>query len=238
MSVTPKAQIQNSLAQLVEDFVHRSPFFLFWKPENISQDISKRFLLSFDSLVKSFPSLIAQGASRLEDAESRTVLAVNLFQECGEGDVTRTHHAIYRKFLATAGISLSTITENLFATEWRKRLSEYLQTAPTGAVLGALAAGEFLAQPALGRIYPILKDHYPRADQEYFTKHLDLETEHVEEITVIIARQDGFEEVLEGFKFGLSVWETYFNKLAENLKSNTVFATDEWDTQDKKKIKF
>ena len=157
----------------------------------------------------------------MEDEESRAVLAVNLYQECGEGDVTRTHHAIYRKFLSTAGIDASAITENTFAAEWRNRLFEYLQKAPTGAVIGALAAGEFLAQPALGRIYPILKNHYPEADQEYFTKHLDLETEHVEEITAIIARQSeadgGTEEVLEGFKFGLTVWEAYFDKLTKHL---------------------
>lgn len=225
--MTPKAQIKNTLSQLVEDFILRSSFFLYWKPGNISPDVSKKFLVSFDALVKSFPSLIALGAARMEDEESRVILAVNLFQESGEGDVSRTHHAIYRKFLATAGIDLSAITENSFALEWRNRLAGYLRDASTGAVLGALAAGEFLAQPALGCIYPILKDHHPQADQEYFTKHLDLETEHVEEIMAIIVRQEGgFEDVLEGFKFGLSVWETYFDNLTEHLIQKTSLATD------------
>src|SRR5579883_3100297 len=153
-----KTEIVTTLNALIDDFMGRSSFFKFWTPEKVRPSVSKRFLVSFDGLVKSFPSLIAQGASRMEDEISRTVLAVNLFQECGEGDVTRTHHAIYRKFLATAGIELSTITENDFAVEWRNRLSGYLQNSSVNAALGALAAGEFLAQPALGRIYPILKD--------------------------------------------------------------------------------
>ncbi len=213
-----KEEIKNTLNRLIDEFVDQSPFFKFWKSGNVDAGISKRFLGSFDALVKSFPSLIAAGASRMKDEESRMVLAVNLYQECGEGDVQRTHYAIYRKFLATAGINLSSITENGFASEWRDSLSEYLQTANTGAVLGALAAGEFLAQPALGRIYPILKNHFPDADQEYFTQHLDLETEHVEEITALIARQEGgFEEVVEGFKFGLSAWGAYFESLTEYL---------------------
>jgi len=225
--VTPKAQIQDTLNQLIENFINRSAFFRYWTPENIRPDVSKRFLVSFDALVKSFPALIAQGAARMEDEESRVVLAVNLFQESGEGDVTRTHHAIYRKFLVTAEIDLSAITESDFAVEWRNRLAEYLQSSPTGAVVGALAAGEFLAQPALSRIYPILQNHYPHADQEYFTKHLALETEHVEEITTIIARQNGgFEEIVEGFKYGLSVWGTYFDKLTEHLNQKTSVTTD------------
>ncbi|HXL72799.1 MAG TPA: iron-containing redox enzyme family protein, partial [bacterium] len=140
--------------------------------------------------MKSFPSLIAAGVSRMEDETIRTVLAVNLFQECGEGDVTRTHHAIYRKFLATADISLSATSENFFAVKWRTSLFEYInEIESSGAVLGALAAGEFLAQPALSRIYQVIKPHYLLADQEYFTKHLVLEEDHVREITTIIARQ-------------------------------------------------
>jgi len=46
-----------------------------------------------------------------------------------------------------------------------------------------------------------------------------LEEDHVREITAIIARQTqadgGWEEVVAGFLFGLSVWETYFNHLTE-----------------------
>ena len=208
-------KISDTLSQLVEELVERSPFFRSWKPDIVDLAISRKFLLSFDSLVKSFPALIAAGAARMTDEESRTVLAVNLYQECGEGDITRTHHAIYRKFLATAGIDVSSIQENDFARDWRNRLSEYInKTASVGEAIGALAAGEFLAQPALGRIYPILKAHYLQADQEYFTKHLELETEHVREITVLISRQDD-REVLSGFKVGLSEWETYFDQLAE-----------------------
>jgi pyrroloquinoline-quinone synthase len=225
-----KAEITNTLTRLVNELIDRSPFFLFWKTGKVDAETSHRFLVSFDSLVKSFPALIAQGAARMEDEESRVVLAVNLFQESGEGDITRTHHAIYRKFLSSAGIDTSALSENSFAVEWRNRLSAYLQNADIGSALGALASGEFLAQPALSRIYPVLQSHYPQADQEYFTKHLDLEVEHVEEITTIIARNtetdEDWKQVVEGFKFGLSVWETYFNQLAKHLKPKTAFATD------------
>ncbi|HVZ80823.1 MAG TPA: iron-containing redox enzyme family protein [bacterium] len=213
--------IQAQFQGMTEALVDRSPFFSFWTPTDVSPALSRKFLLSFDLLVKSFPSLIATGAGRMEDEKARLVLAVNLYQESGEGDLERTHHAIYRKFLRTAGFDLTALPEDPFAVLWKNRLTDYLQQAHPGSVLGALAAGEFLAQPALGRLYPVLKDHYPDADQEYFTKHLVLETEHVEEITALLAgfagSETGWKEVLQGFEFGLSVWETYFNNLAHHL---------------------
>ncbi|HTA76571.1 MAG TPA: iron-containing redox enzyme family protein [bacterium] len=212
--------MRNTLEDLITSLIDHSIFFQSWKPGQIDPELSKRFLITFDTLVQSFPALIALGASRMKNETARTALAVNLYQECGEGDVTRSHHAIYRKFLTTADISLTSLIENDFAAEWRTSLFDYINRTPsTGAVLGVLAAGEFLAQPALSRIYAVIEPHYPQADQEYFTKHLVLEEEHVKEITAIIAleakNEAGWQEVLNGFQFGLSVWEKYFNHLAQ-----------------------
>ncbi|HTC19833.1 MAG TPA: iron-containing redox enzyme family protein [bacterium] len=218
-------KIKEELNGLIDRFMEHCPFFSVWKAGAIDQAMSEKFLVTFDSLVKSFPALVAAGAARMTDEQTRVVLAVNLYQECGEGDPQRTHYAIYRKFLSTAGIDLSSIRENAFAAEWRSRLSTYLKDANNPAeVLGALAAGEFLAQPALGRIYSVLKPHYPGADQEYFTKHLVLEEDHVREITTILAKEagndGGWDGVLSGFKYGLSVWETYFNHLTDFVTKN------------------
>jgi pyrroloquinoline quinone (PQQ) biosynthesis protein C len=181
---------------------------------------AEKFITTFDFLVKSFPGLLAAGAARMEDEETRGVLAVNLFQECGEGDIRRTHYAIYKKFSETAGVQSSAIQEPNFTFEWRTDLLKYIQGASSAqAALGALASGEFLAQPVLGRIFPVLRPLYPGADTEYFTKHLDLETRHVEELTDLLVRRfredSEWREVLAGFQFGLSVWETYFNRLTD-----------------------
>jgi pyrroloquinoline quinone (PQQ) biosynthesis protein C len=214
-----KSGVASLLNSRVAGLIDGSPFFNAWK-ETMEESVAKRFLASFDALVHSFPGLIAQGASRMEDEEARMILAVNLYQECGEGDIRRTHHAIYRRFLETAGMDVSVLPVDSFSLEWKARLSHYLRDCGTGSVLGVLAAGEFLAQPALERIYPALQKLFPAADQEYFTKHLQLETEHVEEILSIIARHsvgEGPEEVVAGFGYGLSVWEDYFRNLAGSL---------------------
>lgn len=214
--------------KLTDDLIERSDFFHFWKAEKVDRESAVRFLDSFDALVKSFPALIALGASRATDERSRVVLAVNLYQECGEGNPERTHYAIYRKFRETAGLAPGTALDPPFAAQWRETLHGYLRQASAGAVLGALAAGEFLAEPALSRVYPVLKNYFPDADQEYFTKHLVLETEHVEEITQIMARQaegDGdWSQVETGFCFGLAAWESYFNALARSLAPDAAFS--------------
>src|SRR5580692_7786974 len=115
-------EIRKTLDGLIDKFIQESPFFSFWQGERITASLCEKFLISFDSLVKSFPSLIAAGASRMEDENTRSVLALNLYQECGEGDASRSHHAIYKKFMATAGIQLNAVSEDAFAIEWRTSL--------------------------------------------------------------------------------------------------------------------
>jgi len=214
--------ITATLQGSIEDFIRHAPFFKAWVPGAVDRAQAERFLASFDALVRSFPALIAAGIARAPDESTRVVLAVNLFQECGEGDPRRTHWAIYRRFLETAGIAPAD-REIPNAAQWRQTLMDYVLKAQNpGAVLGALASGEFLAQPALSRLYAVLKPLFPQADQEYFTHHLALETEHMREIASLLARQlkekPDWDLVQRGFKDGLLAWGDYFNALGLDLK--------------------
>lgn len=206
---------------LIDRFIERSPFFTEWSRDRVNLVVAERFLATFNELVRCFPGLIAQGAARADNEDMRTVLATNLYQECGEGDVQRTHHAIFRKFLATAGVSLATAKAQTYTEEWQSNLSRYIETVPNPlAALGALAAGEFLAQPVLSRIFSVIHPLYPDADIEYFTTHLELETEHVREIASLLVRQvngGSDEDMISGFMFGLSTWENYFGHLHDHL---------------------
>lgn len=208
--------------QSVEALIERSPFFNQWKPGKVDLAVANKFLSNFNVLVGCFPGLIALGVARAEDEDMRAVLAVNLHQECGEGDVSRTHHAIYRKFLSTAGVDPSNAPPESFTSEWRSSLRGYINGATSSpAALGALATGEFLAPPGLSLIFDVIKPLYPSADIEYFTTHLALEVEHIEEIAMLLARQveRGAKpaEVIEGFEFGIDTWEKYFQKLHNYL---------------------
>ena len=206
----------------VEALIDRSSFFKQWKPGQVDSAVADKFLSNFNVLVGSFPGLIALGVARAEDEDMRAVLAVNLHQECGEGNVSRTHHAIYRRFLATAGVNPNNAPPENFTDEWRSSLRHYINDTPSSpSALGALATGEFLAPPGLSRIFDVIKPLYPAADIEYFTTHLALEVEHIEEIAMLLARQVERgatpDEVVEGFQFGIDTWEKYFEKLSNYL---------------------
>src|SRR6185295_3571340 len=83
-SVDSKEKILNTFNGFVGEFMERSPFFRVWREGAVDRTMADSFLTTFDSLVKSFPALIAAGVARAQDEETRTTLAVNLFQECGE----------------------------------------------------------------------------------------------------------------------------------------------------------
>src|SRR5262249_87915 len=157
----------------------------------VNQQSAAQFLTAFGHLVASFPPLIALAAARVGE-NSRVVLAENLFQECGNGDVGRTHYAIFRNYLHSIGIVGIVETRHSHTNAWRTRLWEYILAVDTPQqIIGATAAGEFLAQPALRRIYEVLNNLFPNADVEYFTKHLELEGEHVTAMTMLIVEQSG-----------------------------------------------
>jgi pyrroloquinoline quinone (PQQ) biosynthesis protein C len=209
-------------SESVDNFIERSPFFNAWKPENVNSEMAEKFLANFNVLVGNFPGLIALGCARADDEDTRAVLAVNLFQECGEGNVERTHHAIYRKYMETAGIDASSAPPETFTNEWRTSLRNYLMQSPNSlCALGALATGEFMAPPGLTKIFNVIKPMYPEADIEYFTTHLSLEVEHVREIAELLARQvergANMQDAIDGFQFGLKTWDAYFNSLTDYL---------------------
>ena len=215
-----ESQFVEKFGSLIDESIHNSPFFNAWTEDNVDAAKAKKFLATFEALVRSFPSLIALGAARATDADTRTVLAVNLYQECGEGDLQRTHHAIFRQFLDTANVDPTTAPSQTFTEDWRVGLLNYIEKVESPlAALGALAAGEFLAQPVLSRIFSVIEPLYPDANVEYFTTHLELETEHVEEVASLLARQVELggspDDIEKGFEFGLKTWVNYFDCLSE-----------------------
>jgi len=220
--LAPARQIIEQLSSRIDEFIAGSQFFADWVPGQVSQKTASRFLLAFDQLVASFPPLIALATSRLGEG-GRVLLAKNLFEECGEGDSSRTHHAVYRRYMETVGLDWRDARPHSPTVNWRRQLREMTLEGEPAEAVGAIAAGEFLAQPALSRIFEALKPLSEGADIEYFTTHLQLETEHVEEVTELITiecPEDGaYAKVLRGFEAGLACWGTWFDAIAAEVFS-------------------
>jgi hypothetical protein len=209
-------ELVETLQRRVDLFIGQSPFFHRWLPKRIGRDSADSFLQIFDQLVASFPPLIALAASRLNE-EGRVVLAKNLFEECGVGDVGRTHHAIYRKFMRSAELGLNGGEVDSATKRWRQSLTGLIASADAPEAVGSIAAGEVLAQPALSRIYTVIEDLYQGADMEYFTTHLELEADHVKEIADLIAKEcrtsQSYALMLRGFDRSLAYWHDWFDAM-------------------------
>jgi pyrroloquinoline quinone (PQQ) biosynthesis protein C len=212
--------LSRQLSYKIDEFIDSTPFFDAWIRRHDKSSVS-RFLASFEHLVSSFPSLIALAAACV-DGNSRLTLAQNLLEECGNGNLTRSHHAIFLKYLRSAGVNLTSYDTDLHTDKWRSRLWNYILAAETPEkVIGAVAAGECLARPALQRIYEILRTHHPDADAEYFTQHLELEQIHVGELCKLIVDHCETDAqhnlVTDGFDAALQAWGMWFDGVCGDL---------------------
>ena len=217
-----ESEIFDKFDRLVHNLISENPFFTYLKSGLLNSTSANVFLMSFNELVKSFPPLIALGIFHAPSEKARTILAVNLYQECGEGDIQKTHYAIFRKFLNSIAFQPLSKSENKLAKKWRDGICDSINNSQNSLqAISILAAGEFLAQPALSTIFPALQSLYPYADNEYFTTHLDQEEEHVREITTLLADQiiEGgtLDDSIIGFDIGLQIWDCYFNDVYKCL---------------------
>lgn len=205
--------LQSKVNRLIAD----SPFFSGWTPAFVTRPIADRFLGTFNNLVGCFPPIIALATSRLGEV-ARVVLAKNLFEECGEGDPRRTHHAIYRNFLSSVGLNPEVTGMDEHTDRWKTFLWSYVTSSGSPESVGAIAAGEVLAHPALTRIFEPLQGLYPGADIEYFTTHLAQEVEHVNELADLITAEcndeRSFTRLTDGFDQGLLNWDYWFRAMA------------------------
>jgi pyrroloquinoline quinone (PQQ) biosynthesis protein C len=201
----------------VERLIADSPFFAAWEPGRVTKLVAGSFLLTFNNLVGSFPPIIAFATSRLGEA-ARVVLAKNLFEECGEGDAARTHHAIYRNFLRGAGLSADATPMDEHTERWKTFQWNYISVSRPAELVGFIAAGEVLAHPALSRIFEPMQALYPDTDIEYFTTHLAQEVQHVNELATLIAAEcddaESFDRMIHGFDQGLLNWDYWFRAMA------------------------
>lgn len=203
-----------------EALVAEEPFF--GALGQLSRPALAEFLAHFDRLVAFFPRLVAAAVSRADHPLVRGTLAANLFEECGAGWPERAHHAIYRRFLASAAIAPA--PRCAAAARWSETLYAYAVRANEAQVVGAIAAGELLAQPALSRVFASIGPQFAVCDLEYFTSHLALESAHVAEIgelLILLTTNTERRDIEAGFALALDEWRRYFAAAHHSLSSSS-----------------
>lgn len=207
-----------------DQLILKNEFFRKLEQKFVTQEQADEFCSVFSNLVRQFPTLIALAISNIDNEVIRVGLAVNLYQECGEGVVKKSHYQVFRRFLDSANITEISQSEESIALDWMGSHRDFmLNSENSESLIGLIAASEFLAEPALNRIYQVMHPLYGERELDwgYFTEHLILEKEHVNDIHMMFEQtvdsKAQRESVELGFNYGLQIWNSYFTSIAKLL---------------------
>ena len=142
---------------------------------------------TYEGTSRHFVRWLAMVTARVEDDRMRSLLARQLDQELGEGDIARAHGVLMQDFLrAIEPLRPAPFEESMLASGRRlgERLAKhYLSDDPLEGV-ASLMAGEICAEQLIGAVGRLLRaqrrDFDPKM-MEWLTQHDELEGNHAEE---------------------------------------------------------
>lgn len=187
--------------------VHNDFLTRFAKGEVTEQEF-ERFAKEFFHFSRTFPAILANLLVNTPDEAEAFELTKVLTSELGDGDPTRRHELLFRKFLRSVGIDpVEAISEPMRpATKaYLDGLWELYGGRDHSVALGASFGLENMAIPMWDQLLPGLRVVKERRlhqmDIEYFTFHRELESTHedaMEEVSNIIGKDPDAEKSFEG----------------------------------------
>lgn len=184
------------LEQLKRDvFSHEAvnhPFLERFSKGGLSQEQIKIFSIHYYKHAKMFSHYIANIIPKIPHEWDRMLMVKNLMDEYGNLDLTKTHPALFRKFLKALGLEkkdwkkIEPIPE---VTNFVDRLTMLTRYEPFLIGLGAAGPGvEWVIPTMFTKIVDGLKKSIPIKDDdmEYWTSHIILDVEHGEAATKIL----------------------------------------------------
>jgi pyrroloquinoline-quinone synthase len=146
------------------------------------------FVKQYNIYCNYFVRFLSACAANIPDDHTRMPIVENLWEEHGEGDVSKSHRELLEKFAVSIGLthdelynvqplySTSICVENLFAMS---KDSHFLMS------MGALGPGtEYFTSDEYARIAAGLKKYgrFTEADLEFWTVHISLDDHHYSEM--------------------------------------------------------
>lgn len=160
------------------------PFLKKFSSGKLTLDRIRIFARQYYLYSRWFSMYVAAVIANMPDEKPRGYLVKNLYEESGEGNLERSHPAIFRRFLAALRLDASEVERAEPLPETRLFIHEYLflcRGGPFLKALGALGPGTESIVPYIYhpiheglRKEPGLKEK----DYEFFTLHMHLDVEH------------------------------------------------------------
>jgi hypothetical protein len=172
-----------------------------------------------------FAPWLASVTATVQDERARSLLARQLNEEMGDGDVERSHSRLMTTFLSAIDpLRPRDPTPNLTAPGLvlRDVLEQHYRSTDQYEALAALMAGEICAHQMIASVGKLLVPHLDRVDKAgltWLTHHNEVEGDHAEEsfeLARFVPRQaDALRSVVRGaFGVHTGLWESLDSLLA------------------------
>ena len=186
------------------------------------EDFSKEFF----HFSRTFPAILANLLVNTPDEDEALELTKVLTSELGDGDPTRRHELLFRKFLRSTGIDPSAVISQPVKATTNAYLNGLWRLYGGKDHIKALGASfglENMAIPMWDQLLPGLESvrdrRLPEMDIEYFTFHRELESTHedaMEEVSNIVGKDPASEKSFEsGIRESLDLLHGFWVGLEE-----------------------
>lgn len=193
----------------------------------VSEGEFEAFAREFFHFSRTFPAILANLLVNTADEGEALELTKVLTSELGDGDPTRRHELLYRKFLRSVGIDPHMVISEPVRPSTNAYLNGLWRLYGGKDHIMALGASfglENMAIPMWDQLLPglriIRERRIPAMDIEYFTFHRELESTHedaMEEVTNIVGSDPATEESFEsGIREALDLLHGFWEGLEGN----------------------
>ncbi|MFN6471149.1 MAG: TenA family transcriptional regulator [Nostoc sp. SerVER01] len=149
---------------------------------------------------KEFNRILASILSCCQDESTQLVILENLFDEMGQGDVSKSHPELFRQFTRALGIQDETLAALPTAPETRALIDTYLQIPHKYGYLAALGAVCYASEGIVSSLYTQLYKGIvgaaplPQESLIFFEVHINIDDSHAAKLAAVIETQIGMIE--------------------------------------------
>jgi len=171
-----------------------------------------------------FPRLLSAVAANTPDDTIRFTLIDNLWDEYGNGDIAKSHRALYDRFLASLGVPPDAVVQSAYATKrYVTKCLNFCKDSHYLCGLGFLGPGtESFTNSEYSTIYNGLRKLNDRSsgnlDLEFWEVHIDVDEDHaaecIEAISASCCTDKDVERVMEGAMFAIEAEREFWDGIS------------------------
>jgi pyrroloquinoline quinone (PQQ) biosynthesis protein C len=107
--------------------------------QGISMNLARELAAQYYAVNAASPQILAAGISQIWNEKLRAALVANLYEECGSGDVEKSHIAYFKRFMTAVNIDHEKAGKVKTGTPAEKLISTFLSVCSRGPDYKALA---------------------------------------------------------------------------------------------------